>query len=128
MDPHFREEDLHETDQIAQREIEIRDDAFDLVELCEMCCVDRLVAEDTVDREVASGTGVGGEFVEHVGRDGGCVCSEDKLEGLFLPEGVTVADGAIFPVFVDVFDGVPISLVILLGSGVSFGIGYRAIG
>ncbi len=53
--------------------------------------VDGFVAEDSVDAEVAGGTGVEGEFVQHVGRDCGCVGAEDEAQGFLGGPGVAVA-------------------------------------
>ena len=67
VDAHFREEDFHEADESAQGQAVVGNDAFDLVEFCEVRSVDALVAEDAVYGEVACGAGIGGEFVEDVG-------------------------------------------------------------
>lgn len=66
VDPHFREEDLHEADQASEGEPEVSDDAFDLVELGQMRSVDAFVAEHAVDGEVPRRARVSSKFVEHV--------------------------------------------------------------
>ena len=96
VDTHFGEEDLHEADEAAEGEAEVGDDAFDLVELSQVGGVDGFVAEDAVDGEVARWPRVDGEFVQHVGADGGRVGAEDEAEGFGVFEGVAVADRAVF--------------------------------
>jgi hypothetical protein len=59
-DTHTAEEVFEEALQTAERETEICNDTFDLVELGEMGGVDGFVAEDAVDGEVAGGAGVFG--------------------------------------------------------------------
>ena len=66
VDAHFREEDFHEADESSQGQAVVGNDSFDLVEFCEMCSVDALIAEDAVYGEVACRAGIGGEFVEDV--------------------------------------------------------------
>ena len=129
MDPHLRIKDLHEANQVAEREAKVSNDALDLVELGEMRGVDGLVAEDAVDGEVARGPRVGGELVEHVDGGGGRVGAEDEAEGLFLAPGVAVADGAELAVLVDVADVVPVFFVVE-GGLVFFGfwVGARLVG
>ena len=60
MDAHFRKKDFHETDEAAECEAEIGNNAFYLVELGEMGGVDAFVAEYAVDGEVTGRAGVGG--------------------------------------------------------------------
>ena len=115
LDAHFGEEDLHEADEAAEREAVVGDDAFDLVELGEVGGVDAFVAEDAVDGEVARGFGGRGELVEHVGRDGGGVGSEDEFEGFVFVVRVAVAYGAVLARLVDLFDVVEVFVVVLLG-------------
>ena len=79
-----------------------------------MCSVDALVAEDAVDREVACGPGIGGEFMEHVGRDSRGVSAEDEFEGFVVIVGIAIAYGAILASFVDLFHVLEILLVVLL--------------
>lgn len=78
-----------------------------------MCSVDAFVAEDAIDGEVARGTWVRSEFVEHVGGDGGGVRSEDKFETFVFIVGVAVAYGAVFARFVDFLHVLEILLVVL---------------
>lgn len=39
--------------QATQSQSVVCDDTFNLMELCQMCCIQCLVSEDTVDREVS---------------------------------------------------------------------------
>ena len=112
MNPHFRVKDLHEADEVAEREAEVCDHALDLVELGQVGGVDALVAEDAVDGEVARRTRVGGEAVQHVYRGGGRVGAEDEPEGFLLAPGVAVADGAEGAGLVDRVDVGPVFFVV----------------
>ena len=67
VDAHLGEEDLHEANQTTESQTEVGDDTLDLVELSQVGSVDCLITEDTVDTEVASWPGVGGQLVQHVG-------------------------------------------------------------
>ena len=51
--PHLAEEDLHEADEVCEGQVAVCDDTLDLVELCKMRGIDRLVPEDPIDTEVA---------------------------------------------------------------------------
>ena len=103
-DAHFLEEDFHEADETPQSEVVVCNDAFDLVEFCEVGGVDGFVAEDAVDGEVACGMGVLGKVVEHGGRDGGGVGAEEEAAGFGGGEGVAVAEGGESAVLVDAVD------------------------
>lgn len=80
MDAHLGEEDFHEADEAAEGKTKVGDDALDLVELRQMGGVDRLVAEDAVNGEVAGRARVGGEAVQHVGGDCGRVGAQDEAQ------------------------------------------------
>lgn len=88
-DTHLAKEDFHELHQTAERQAVVGNDTLDLVELCQMRSVDRLVAEHTVDGEVARGrrAAVGslfrGELLQQRGGNGCGVCSQDEALGLF---------------------------------------------
>ena len=103
-DAHFFEEDFHEADETAQREVVVCDDAFDLVEFGEVGGVYGFVAEDAVDGEVACRVGIVGEVVEHGGGDGGGVGAEKEAAGFGGGEGVAVAEGGEGAVLVDAMD------------------------
>lgn len=86
MDAHFREEYFHESDQTPERKPKVCNHPFDLVELGEMGGVNAFVTENTIDRKVAGWPGVGGKFMKHVGRDGGCVSAKNETERfVFIP-------------------------------------------
>lgn len=88
--------------------------------------VDRLVAEDAVDGEVARGRGAAirallrGELVEERGGDGGGVRAQDQAQRLVGGPGVSVSDRAVLAVLVHLLDVVPVRLgvlALLLGTG-----------
>ena len=90
---HLLEEDLHESDQVAERDVLVRDDALDLVEFCQMRRVDCLVPEDPVDAEHLAGpepARLVGDLVQHGGGRRGRVRAQDKLGRLGLAPGVPV--------------------------------------
>ena len=129
VDAHLRVKDLHEANQPAQRQAPVRNDAFDLVKLGQMRRVDRLVAEDAVDGEVARSLGVGGELVEHGGRGGGGVGAEHEAERFVLFPRVTVPDRAVLSRLVHVFDVLPVLLVALFqGKVLVERVGARRVG
>ncbi len=122
MNAHFGEKHFHEADEAAEGKAEVGDDALDLVELGQMGGVDRLVAEDAVDGEVAGRARVGGEAVQHVGGDGGRVGAQDEAQRFRVFEGIPVADGAIFAAFMHLFDVGPV-LCVVEGLGVFLALG-----
>lgn len=80
LDAQFREEIFQEPHEPAEREAEVGNDTLDLVELGQMGGIDGLVAEDTVDGEVAARLDLAAvlgchasKSVENPGRDGGGV-------------------------------------------------------
>ena len=81
VDPHLREEDFHEADQPSEREVVVRDHAFDLVEFGEVGGVDSFVAEDSVDGEVAGGAGVSGAGRGEGGGQWVVVCEDVEGDG-----------------------------------------------
>ena len=114
VDAHLGEEDFHEADQSAKREAKVGNDAFDLVELGQMRGVHALVAEDTVDGEVASGARVGGELVKHICAGSCGVCPENEAERLVFFPGIAVADRSVFTFLVHQSNIVPVALVVEL--------------
>lgn len=111
-DTHSLEELLHELDQVAQGDVVVGQDTFDLVELGKMGGVDGLVTEHTVDGEQSGGLGVLGERVQHSGGDGGGVRSQDEFLALFGLPVVAVADGAELTLLVDGLDVVHVGFVL----------------
>ena len=114
VDPHFGEEDFHEADESSQSQAVVCYDTFDLVEFGEMGSVDAFVAKDAIDGEVACWMWVCGEFVKHVGGNGGGVGSKHKFERFVLIERVAVAYGAVLARLVDLFNVFEVLLVVLL--------------
>ena len=103
-DTHSLEELLHELDQVAQSDVVVGQDTFDLVELSEMGGIDGLVTEHTVDGEQPGGLWVLGQRVQHSGGDGGGVRSQDQFLTLLGLPVVTVTDGAELTLLVDGLD------------------------
>lgn len=75
LQTHLAEEVLEEAHQAAERKTKVGDDALNLVELGQMGSIDGLIAEDTINGEVARRSRVFGETVEDPGRNGGGMCS-----------------------------------------------------
>lgn len=69
FDPQLLEEFVEHPDEVAQAEVPVGDDALDLVELCQVGGVQRLVAEDAVDGEVLLRLkfALAGQLVQHAG-------------------------------------------------------------
>lgn len=66
VDSHLGKEDLHESNQSPEREAEIRNYPFYLMEFGQMSCVDAFVAENSVNGKVPGRPRVGCQFVKHV--------------------------------------------------------------
>lgn len=128
MDPHLPEEDLHESDQPAERESEVRNHPLHLVEFGQMCSVHAFVSEHPVNREVARRAGVSRQLVEHVGRNSRGVGTEHQSERFFIFEWVAVAYRAVFALLVNLFDVIPIASIVLLGRALRIGGGTGAVG
>src|SRR5690606_4339810 len=107
---HLCKEGSHETNQVTQSQTEISNDTLDLMELGQMCGVDGLVTEDSVNREVFRGDWVLCELVEHGGRNGSRVGTEDEAERFVFIPWVTVTDRAVFALLVYGTHVVPVIL------------------
>lgn len=100
-DTHLSEEHIHKLHETSKGQTVIGDDTLDLVELAQVCCINRLVSvktgqyegsvytsqvflpEDSVNGKVSGwwDTAVHplqGQLVKHGSRDGSCVCSQHK--------------------------------------------------
>ena len=77
-----------------------------------MGSIDTFVAEDSIDGEIPRRMWVRGKLMEHVGRNGGGVGSEDEFEGFIFSVRVAVAYRAIFARFVNLFHVFEIFVVV----------------
>ena len=46
---------LHDTQQVAQTDVSVSDNTLDLVELSQVCRIQSLISEDSINREVLHG-------------------------------------------------------------------------
>ncbi len=84
-DTNLFEKGFDGTDEVTEGEVVVCDEALYLMKFAQMRGVHGFVTEHAVDGEVTCGfeaSWLVGEFVEHLGRYGGGVCSEKILECL----------------------------------------------
>lgn len=112
---HLLEEDLHESNQITQSQVLVRDDSLDLVELGQMSGIDGFVTVNTIDREEFGGLehssvslGLLRKAVKHVGGNGGGVGAEKKLLSLLNLPIISVSNRSISSMRVNLLDAVHI--------------------
>jgi hypothetical protein len=88
LDATLLEELFNNSHHVAKCQFVVSDESFNLMELCKVGCIQRLVAEHSIDGEILGRLEhlLLRELVEHSGGDAGCVGSHDVLcRFLLLP-------------------------------------------
>ncbi|KAH3666811.1 hypothetical protein OGAPHI_003260 [Ogataea philodendri] len=96
---------------VAQGQVVVGKDTLDLVELGQVRGIDGLVTENPVDREQSGWFWIGSQFLEHVRRNGGGVCSQHRTQRLRTLPRISVTDGAVGTFLVDLLDVFPVFFV-----------------
>lgn len=94
-DSNLLEEGLHDAQEMAEPDVVVCDDSFDLVELGKMSGVKSLVSEDTVYREVLHGLEAAWlvcKLVKHLRADRSCMRAQNVLLGLFKTPAGSIAE------------------------------------
>ena len=102
LDSNLSEELFHDAKQVRESDSSIDHDTFHLVELGQMRCIERLITEDTVDREVLHWLELFllGLKIQHLGADCRRMRPQDVLHCFFGAPSRTIPNRALKPFLV----------------------------